>query len=265
MLEATLQRIPFAEAAAETVGIFGTEIPSCGCRRSLPLEMKTGHTWETERTLMRGKKCWATVLAGALTAELSLGSLAAVFAIFILSQQELSILYIQGKNYVIHEDEWCTTDTLLIPLCTGVKRAVREGLEECPQILIAFPHPLLAAHTVITQFLQLCWAHTQSTMMVETAGDALIADRSFTQVPSIFCALLIKVDSRRRISKKGVSYMAKTKEQLLQVLWAFSMLQWSVQRISYTFLSAAGFLQNWTQRGFPSCFDRDYWFLFCPD
>lgn len=56
MLEATWQRIPFAEAAEETVGIFATEIPPCGCRRSLPLEMETGHTWETERPLMRGKK-----------------------------------------------------------------------------------------------------------------------------------------------------------------------------------------------------------------
>lgn len=129
MLETTWQRIPLDEAAEETVGIFATEIPPCGCRRSLPLEMKTGHTWETERPLMRGKKCWAAaVLAGALTAELSLGSLAAVFAIFIQSQQELSILYIQGKSYVIHEGEWCTTDTALIPLFTGVERAVREGL-----------------------------------------------------------------------------------------------------------------------------------------
>lgn len=49
------------------------------------------------------KKCWATaVLAGALTAKLSLGSLAAVFAVFIPSKQELSILSIQDNSYVIH-------------------------------------------------------------------------------------------------------------------------------------------------------------------
>lgn len=56
MLETTWQKIPFAEPAEATVGIFATEIPPCGCRRSVTLEMKTGHAWETARPLMRGKK-----------------------------------------------------------------------------------------------------------------------------------------------------------------------------------------------------------------
>lgn len=115
---------PFAEAAEETVG-----------NSTMWIQMKSP-TGNEDRAHMgnRGrwwgeKKCWVTaVLTGALTAELSLGSLTAVFAIFFQSQQELSILYIQGKSYVIHEGEWCTTDTVLIPLFTGVKGAVREGL-----------------------------------------------------------------------------------------------------------------------------------------
>lgn len=125
---------------------------------------------------------------------------------------------------------------------------MRERLEECPQILTAFPHPLLAAHNVITQFLlNFCifyWAHTRNTMMLKIARDALTADRSFTYVPSALCALLIKLRQEKRIGKKGVLCMAETKEQLLQLLWAFSMIQWGVQKISYTFLIAAGFLHN---------------------
>lgn len=35
-----------------------------------------------------------------MTAELSLGSLTAVFAIFILSKEELSVLHIQGNSYM---------------------------------------------------------------------------------------------------------------------------------------------------------------------
>lgn len=122
------------------------------------------------------------------------------------------------------------------------------------------PYPLLAAHncdwSIFIQFLPFFWAHTQNTMMMKTARGALTADRSFTQAPSTFCALLIKLDSRKGIGKKGVSCVAETKEQLLQLLWAFSMLPWGAQRISYTFLIAAGFLHYWTQRGFPSCFDQ---------
>lgn len=154
MLETTWQKIPFAEPAEATVGIFATEIPPCGCRRSVTLEMKTGHAWETARPLMRGKKCWATaVLAGALTAELSLGSLAAVFAIFIPSKQEQSVLYIQGNSYVIHVG-W----TMHYRHCTDSSfHMSKKGNERNATWVFTdincLPHPLLAAHNVIAQFM----------------------------------------------------------------------------------------------------------------
>ena len=208
MLQNTWQRIPFAEPAAATVGVAATEIPPCGCRRSLTLGMKTGHAWETEGPLTREKKCWATaVLAKALTAELSLGSLAAVFATFTPSKQELSILYTQGKSYIIHVGRTmhyrhCTDSSLHIDKRGNERSAARVfTYSNC------LPHPLLAAHNVTAQFMP-AMLHFLAGLIQwikwwwKPLGMLQIAFRTCTLVPSTVCALLIQLDSGKRIGKK---------------------------------------------------------------
>lgn len=59
-------------------------------------------------------------------------------------------------------------------------------------------------HSIFTQFLQFCQAHTQNTVMMKTARDAVTVDRSFTQVPSTFCALWLKLDRRKNCQERSV-------------------------------------------------------------
>lgn len=63
--------------------------------------MKSGHAWETERSLMRGKKLLShCCFSWSTGSRIVPGKLAAGFAI--PSKQELSILYIQGNSYMMH-------------------------------------------------------------------------------------------------------------------------------------------------------------------
>lgn len=169
--------------------------------------MKTGHAWETERQLMREKKCWATaVLAGALTAELSLGSLTAVFAIFIPSKEELRVLYIQGNSYMIHVG-W----TVHYRHCTDSSFHMNEECNERSAILV-FTHinclhcPLLAAYNVTVQFKPevlhfITGLRHRIKQWWKLLGMLQIASKTFILVPSKFCALLVQLQ-RKRTGKK---------------------------------------------------------------
>lgn len=59
-------------------------------------------------------------------------------------------------------------------------------------------------HSIFTQFLQFCQAHTQNTVMMKTARDDVTVDRSFTQVPSTFCALWLKLDRKKNCQERSV-------------------------------------------------------------
>lgn len=81
-------------------------------------------------------------------------------------------------------------------------------------------------------------------MMMKTAKGCFDCRQEFYSGPFNILCFSDKIRQEKRNGKKVVSCTAETKEELLQLLWAFSMPQWCVQKISYTFLSTADFLHN---------------------